>query len=37
MSGLAGIANVDVSQLLVTPTGGKSPTKLGDLRQARCR
>ena len=31
MSGLAGIANVDVSQLLVTPTGGKSPSKLGDL------
>ena len=31
MSGLAGIGNVDVSQLLVTPTGGTSPTRLGDL------
>jgi hypothetical protein len=31
MSGLAGITNVDVSQFLVTPTGGKSPSKLGDL------
>ena len=31
MSGLAGIGNVDVSRLLVTPTGGSSPTKLGDL------
>ncbi len=31
MSGLAGITNVDVSQLLVMPTGGKSPSKLGDL------
>ena len=31
MSGLAGIGNVDVSQLLVTPTGGASPTRLGDL------
>jgi hypothetical protein len=31
MSGLAGVANVDVSQLLVTPTGSKSPTELGDL------
>jgi hypothetical protein len=31
MNGLAGIANVDVSQFLVTPTGSKSPTKLSDL------
>ncbi len=31
MSGLAGIANVDASQLLVTPTGGKSATKLSDI------
>jgi hypothetical protein len=30
MSGLAGIANIDASRLLVTPTGGKSATKLGD-------
>jgi hypothetical protein len=31
MNGLAGVANVDVSQLLVTATGASSPTKLGDL------
>jgi hypothetical protein len=31
MSGLSGIGNVDASQLLVTPAGGKSPTKLSDL------
>lgn len=30
MSGLAGISNVDGSQLLVTPTGRTSPTKLAD-------
>lgn len=30
MSGLAAITNVDVSQLLVTPTGSKSPTQLGN-------
>jgi hypothetical protein len=31
MSGLAGVTNVDVSQLLVTPTGKTAPTELGDL------
>jgi|SRR5271166_25316 len=31
MSGLAGIGNVDISQLLVTPTGTTSPTTLCDL------
>ena len=31
MNGLAGVANVDVSQLLVTPTGSKSRIQLGDL------
>jgi hypothetical protein len=31
MSGLAGVTNVDASRLLVTPTGGKSATKLSDL------
>jgi hypothetical protein len=31
MSGLANVTNVDVSQLLVTPTGGKTPSKLGDI------
>jgi hypothetical protein len=31
MSGLASVANIDATQLLVTPTGGKSPTRLGDL------
>ncbi len=30
MSGLAGIANIDASRLLVTPTGGKSATRLSD-------
>ena len=31
MSGLAAIANVDISHLLVTPTGNRSPIQLGDL------
>ncbi|MEJ0016738.1 MAG: hypothetical protein WDN25_09240 [Acetobacteraceae bacterium] len=31
MNGLASVGNVNVSQLLVTPTGTQSPTKLGDL------
>ena len=31
MNGLAGISNVDVSQLLVTPTGSSTPSKLADL------
>ncbi len=30
MSGLCNVANIDGSQLLVTPTGGKSPSKLAD-------
>lgn len=31
MNGLAGVSNVDVSHLLVTPTGGTTPYRLGDL------
>ena len=31
MSGLGSIANVDISHLLVTPTGNRSPIQLGDL------
>jgi hypothetical protein len=31
MSGLAGLTNVDISRLLVTPTSGGAPIKLADL------
>ena len=37
MSGLAGIANVDASQLLVTPTGGTSAAKLSDFAASTLR
>jgi hypothetical protein len=30
MNGLSGVSNIDISQFLVTPTGGHTPSKLGD-------